>query len=134
MVFLKRSIVWILLFILCIYLVRTYVFVKGCDSYSLTIQEKNTLISQADQGSLKAINRLVHYHLVNCKGNQNEVVPWLRKAVKFGSDIEYYNLGNYLVSFYDDNETLYREGIYWLKKSADLGNKEAKKKIILLDE
>lgn len=118
-----------LFLLLILYVVIVEFSSRGCDSYYLTGKEQKNLSYKANNGDLKAIEALVSFHLINCNGNRDEVLKWLKEAVKYGSAKEYYNLGNYLVSFHDDNKTLYNEGILWLTKSASLGYMDAKNKL-----
>jgi TPR repeat protein len=115
-----------------IYFFQKNILLQGCDSYYLSKKEKSVLINKSKKGDLNSIQALYNFHFINCNGDKTQALKWLREAAKFGSDREYYNLGNYLISFNEKETNLYKEGISWLKKSANLGNKDAQIKLTSL--
>jgi hypothetical protein len=123
------KIIYFFIFLVGTYIVFQSFIVKGCDSYYLTEKERLSLVIKANNGDLVAIKSLIDFNFINCNGNRDDVIKWLRKSAEFGSDKEYYNLGDYLINFNKKDTDMYNEGLKWLKKSKQLGNKQAQKKL-----
>ena len=99
------------------------------DSFDLNTKEQAIFLSEAHKGNLESIEKMYLYYKFTVN-DFNRSIEMLRLGSKIG-DIEYqYRLGRFLIfgrnlSKQTDNKKLLKEGVFWLRKSADNGNKQA---------
>ena len=83
----------------------------------------NQLAVSAEAGDRASMSRLF-YHF---RTTQNDSMAnyWMRRAAETGYSEEQFSLGTELVTLNPSNTTKYREGVFWLRESADQGNVDA---------
>jgi len=95
-------------------------------SYLYTEEEQKELWKEVEVGNRESMNKLIlYYRLHDFQNNIITVAELRKKSLDERDAYSCFVYGKFMVHHFDKNSSEYKEGITWLNKAKNMGNKEA---------